>query len=262
MIEFILFFIVMIILLFVIWKVIKSFFIIKWLLRLVSLIMLIFMFVLIILGFAVYRDANDFKQRFTSSDNLFLLMHNNTIVAGTELVNSSKGLKIELLDSSRLEDMQDSYEKYEFNDVKSRYYKIMVFDTKAISSIKEYHIDELGIIINSKDMTSLMESNNVEDDAATIISEEKRIRKQEANEILSGLKDKNIKGYLFSVVIAEYFNPKNINSFLIGVKEKQVSVYAETAMFKALKLIPKFMINNILSNKTAFFTDTGNNTLA
>jgi hypothetical protein len=206
--------------------------------------------VLLFTGYSIIKDAQEFKEKFSTSDNVFLLKDNTTILSGAEMINGSDGTSFRMLSKNELKDMQESYDKFQFNDIKDDYYKVVVFDVNAIDRIKEYNITEQDIVIKSKNMKELLLSDAPKEDIAKIMAEEKDISYKAALAEVDNIKEEELKGYLFSVLISEYFIPKNINEFLLGLKNNDVSVYKETAMFKAVKIIPRFLMKSILSGNS------------
>ena len=176
----------------------------------------------------VLKDANDFKNNFSSSKNLFIL-GNNQFLAGGELLNQS----YKPLSASSLEDLEDSYSKYEFSDIKDEYYKIFVIDPTLLDSLDEINIQELDLSVSGKELREVLESDEPEQQMARLTG------------TTQFQKTDDFKSIMMSYVISELFNPKNIGILIDGIRNGQIKVYEETSMFKVVKIIPKFFIKDI-----------------
>jgi hypothetical protein len=68
---------------------------------------------------------------------------------------------------------------------------------------------------------------------------------------MNGMDNNGLKGYLFSYAMTYFFNPKNLDNFLVELKNGNILVYEETPMFQAIRLVPGFLIKSALINQAS-----------
>lgn len=213
-------------------KILRSIIIFKVLFRLISLFFIVFMIVLVVNAFFIIRDANDFKKNFINSKNLIMLADsNNTILLAAELDNKT------YYNYNDLKGISRSLEKYEFSDINEEYYKIVYIKTESLNNIENIKIKELDINISGEQILDIIKSNTPKKDLDKIIS------KQDGEP--TTMEDSEVKHYLFTYVLTELFNPKNVNVLLKNIKEENILMYENTALFKSVSYIPNMLIKDI-----------------
>ena len=244
---------IMIIAVFIILKILKSLILVKVAFKLISLIFIVGIVILVVLGISILSDANKFRNEFSSQDSLFLLTDNGKIISAVELKTKEDSQSYRSVDDSRLSNLQKSLDKYGFSDINDDYYKIIIIKTDLLPNIKEYDLDQLEIKITS--MVNLLNTSNTERALAELKAKYNKTNYDDALKIVKKINEPNLKSYVFSYVITELFNPKNIQIFMREIKNDNILVYENTAMFRAIKIVPSFMLKDILnkgSNSSIF----------
>ena len=182
------------------------------------------------LGTAYYiiKDAKDFSKNFSVSQNLYVLSANNTVLSAFELSNKTYN------EVDDLTYVSDSFKKYDFTNINDDYYKIVLIKTDTLD------------YINNVDLKKVLESKTPKEELLKI---DDTIDAKDLK-----ISDDEFRNYLFSYVITEVYNPKNINILLSNIKSGNIVMYEDTALFKSIKYVPNLFIKDITKsgNQTIF----------
>lgn len=220
-----------------------------WLIKLIKLVLFLSFVLTVVFGYFLIKDAIDFKNNFGNSTNTFILKDGTTFLSGIKLDPKLFGEdKFLMISPEKLNEMELLYSEKNISGMKKEDYKIIVFDLKTLDTMSETQISAEEMTNITKDEAKkILLSDNVNEDFAQLLSEKQNIPIAQARYSLSRTKSEDIKGYLFSSIIAYYFNPKNSKEFIKEIRNKNIEVYEETFLFKSIKLIPNFMANELLS---------------
>lgn len=212
------------------------------------LLMIVFVAGSVLFGYYVIKDANDFKDKFQTQNNSILLKQVTngevSFIAGTIINIEEK--KFNTLNKEQLDDAKNSYNEDKFSELNKKYYKIFVLELESLDNISINKITDHNIELNKKDIKEIMISSNAKDTLAQIIAKKTSDSK---NNILKDISatDEEIKNYILSYYITEIFNPKDTTEFISQLKNGNIKVYKESALFKAIKLVPKSIINTLIT---------------
>jgi hypothetical protein len=253
MIETVLFFALLLVAWIVLFKFIKSIFILKVLFRIVSILLLALMGISIFAGYLIIKDANEFKDNFSKSTNLFVLHEGDSFLSAIELRNSSTGSiedKFKVLDKAIMEQLEYNYSTGRMDYISKHYYKAFFISIEALESRPEYIMSDNGLNLGKSDVLEILLSDNPKELTADILAGNTGESKED---IMRGLvaTDEDIKGYLFSDSLNYFFSPQNLNRFLSELKRGHISVYEDTVMFKAIRYAPGFMMKDTVKNLTS-----------
>lgn len=201
-----------------------------------------------IFGYMVYNDVNDFKDNFMNTTSVFILKNevNGSVsfVGGMVLNPSTRDVKplnhTELVNAKKLYDLGD------ISDLSKQYYKVFVVDSKSFDQVKLYNISDQNIELTREEIKKIVTSNNSRDELAGIIAAKRGISK---SEVLMQLMPSNeeVNGYILSYYLATVFDVSNMGQFISELKSGNIKVYDETALFKAVKLVPQVLIDKAIS---------------
>lgn len=204
----------------------------------------IFIF-LLITGFFVVKDANEFKDRFPSEENIFLLVQNESLIAGFKVLGANSPY---LMTSEDLSSIASYVENNSFEELDA--YKIFKIEIATFDdSLKEgVNYEGLGI-----DKSLAIEVFN-SDDPLTVLAK----AKDENNwlSIRSALEDdltspSEAKAALFAVLMVEKF-ASGPSFIFYGLKDGLISVYPETPLFIAIKIIPESVFDKIAGEEEVY----------
>jgi hypothetical protein len=243
MVELILTFIVMAIAFIILFWLKKTLFIFGFFFKLFTLAMIIFIAGSVLFGYLIIKDANDFRNNFLNNTNMFVVKNSvgatESFLAGATLSPKAEGFGS--MDSEKLSTVEKLYNEGNLEILNSEYYKIFVIDIKSFDEVELYDISDQNVELTREEIKSVMLSDDAREELADIIAEK---RGETADEVMEDLASTNeeIKSYLLSYYLTTVFNPENIVEFLEQLKNENIQVYKETALFKAVKLVPSSLI--------------------
>ncbi|MGV8086844.1 MAG: hypothetical protein ACP5N1_04395 [Candidatus Woesearchaeota archaeon] len=212
------------------------------------LLLIVFVVGSVIFGYYVIKDANDFKDNFQTSNNSILLKQVTngevSFIAGT-IINIEKQ-QFDTLNKEQLTAAENSYSEDEFSELNKKYYKIFVLELESLDTITIDKITDQNIELDKTEIKEIMISDSARDTLAQIIAKKTENSKNAVLKEMSAT-DEDIKNYILSYYIAEIFNPKDTTQFISQLKNGNIKVYKESALFKAIKLIPKSIINTLIT---------------
>lgn len=231
-------------------RLLKSIIIFKVLFKVISLGFAILFVILVISSYYIIKDANDFRKNFVNEKNLFVLS-SDEVISAFELNNKTYS------EVEDLEYVSESLDKYEFSNIDDDYYKIFLIKTDTLDYINTVELKEMDTELTGQELKKILESPEPKTEMKNIVDDD-RI----ANGIDNmGISDAELKNYLFSYVITELFNPKNINIFLSNIKADNIVVYEDTAFFKSIQFVPNVLIKDLSKTGNAtIFTEKENST--
>ncbi|MEM4711124.1 MAG: hypothetical protein QXL18_04195 [Candidatus Woesearchaeota archaeon] len=214
-------------------KVLKGIIIFKLFFKILSLGVIIILILLGSLAYLTIKDASDFKKKFSTEKNLLILI---------DKINESENIisvfKMENKTYSEFNDVnfiKESYKKYEFANINEEYYKIFLINTDVLDFINEIELKEFNIKLTGREIKNILISDNSAQALKKILESKKLNYNKDIN-------DEEVKNYLFSYIITEIFNPKNINILLYQIKIDNIVVYENTMLFKSIDLLPKLLL--------------------
>lgn len=222
---------IVVIILFIIFKtVLKAFF------KLFFYTFLILFLASGVLGYLIYKDAMDFKDNFTISDNLLLLEDNGKILTGFVL---HPGGEPSILTSQQLNDFTNYYNSKQYGNMIGSNYKMFIIKMSAFKP--EGTVDYDGQQLDRKRLIDSLRSDNP------------------ANTYLQGVSgaaqnniadDATLKASFFVILYTDDLGTDPLN-IIFKYKEGNIVIYPETIMFKIIKYMPLDIISSagLLSDK-------------
>jgi len=160
----------------------------------------------------IYQDFQDLRENFGISEKKVILVDGNEVLTGLLM-----GEEVDLLPNSQLRDYSSSLKNNDYEKILGDSYKLMVFDIAIIENLDK------DINLGIKTVTS-------GEAVATLKSD---ISQEE-------------KAALFSIILAdEILTSRNPLFFFSELKDGNIIIYPETALFKTIKLIPVSLIEDI-----------------
>jgi hypothetical protein len=218
-------------------KLLKSIIIFKVLFKVISLAFIVLIIIMAGSAYYMIKDANDFRKNFMNENNLFVLSDsdNGTILSAFELKNKTYS------EVNDLTYVSDSFKKYEFTNINDDYYKIVLIKTDTLDYFNDIEFTEMNIKLTGQELKKVLESGTPKEELTAITGTNTNIENLK-------ISDAQLKDYLFSYVITELFNPKNINTLLSNIKADNIVISEDTAFFKAIKFVPSIFIKDITKN--------------
>ena len=201
----------------------------------------------IVFSYYIIKDANNFKNNFTNSSNLFLMKQKvngtDSLLAGVTINPNNKAFQS--LNKESIDNLQKMYTEGKLQLMEKDYYKIFVIDIKSLDNISLYNITDRNVQLTKEETKRVLSSSNAREEFSSIVAAKQGTDKNSVLKTLSA-SNEELKGYLFSYYLSTVFNPKNMGEFLLQLKNDNIKVYDETALFTAIKLVPKSLIDKLI----------------
>ncbi len=194
------------------------------------------------LAFLVVRDASNFKQRFSSEKNLFLLEDNGSIIAGFVYAGSSRPSFIDENSLNKINGLSEITLSDAESALSTSLYKVFIVSSREFNSsdfsieLLAGHPTPLPVIMGS------LRSHPVE--AFLNYYSSQGLDKSAVNLSLThfmqeyGLNSEaQVKGMLFSALIAKDFNDNGALFLVRGIKERTIRVVPMSPLFVVLKYV-------------------------
>jgi len=227
----------------------KVLFIFGFFFKILVILMLVCIVGSIIAGYFIIKDANDFKDNFQNSTNMILLKQVNTndnsisFIAGSTLNSEKKEFKS--MTKEELQSAEESYKNDTFSTLNKKYYKIFVIELNSFDNITLDKITDKNVELSKEEIKTIILSSNAREDLAKIVSKKTGESKELVLKSITATNEE-IKNYLLSYYISTVFNPKDTTKFISQIKNNNIKVYQETALFKLIKLIPTGIIDKLI----------------
>ncbi len=196
--------------------------------------------VLFILGVSVYTDAADFRKNIQEKPITFMLVQNKEVIAGMKMLGGQNNVL--LFNDQSIEEFRDAYSQKDFDKIKDDSYKVLFFNFSVLENMNNsFELDDFNL--SNDDALMILKSENAIEEAAGILAEERGLTSPAMKDALQqGLEeqfhsDQGLKDSVFSLFVGELF-PSQALYVIKGIKNKEIVIYPETPMFKALNYIP------------------------
>lgn len=208
-----------------------------------------FILILTLVGvFFAAMDAVDFKRNFDSQEKLFLMERNGEIATGAYLIELESD-KINALSDEEIEKINNYYKNEEYGKIIGSYYKILIFKEEAFDSVEIVEAEDINLskefifeILDSDNAMDVFLDEIVEskmDEFKTPLTESQKTElKKNIKEDMELKTDQEIKSMMFLMLFTAAQNKEGPLFLIKQFKQKNVTIYKETALFKALKIIP------------------------
>lgn len=209
--------------------------------------------ILAILGVIVFLDINNFKENFSTTPSLYLLQKDGKIVSGFGGVFAEEKSP-SLLNKSALDPINSDFQTNNMDAVKNGYYKLFIINFDAFASLNTIKMDN-NTELTLQQISDLLSSDTPADDYIKAyvkgnLSQTQRelIRKQMLED--SNLEDDaQFKGILFGMLFKSAVEEKGPLFIFDQYKQNKLVIYPETALFKAIKLVPSSLLGKIIQTK-------------
>jgi len=196
------------------------------------------------------KDANDFKNHFGNSTSMVIVEQaandtNNTETFLAGVMFNPERKTFNSMSKENLTDAEALYRAGKISMLGADYYKVFIIELKSFDEVKLYNISDQNVELSKEEIKTIMLSDNARETLAEIIAKKNG---RDKNDVLKELSATNegVKSYLLSYYLSTVFNPSNIAEFISQLKNNNIQVYNNTALFKAIKLVPQSLINIIV----------------
>jgi hypothetical protein len=249
MIEIISIFVLMVVVFLILFWLKKTLFLFGFFFKLFLLLMLVCVIGSIVFGYMVVKDANDFKNNFGNSTSIVILKQTNndtenvTFLAGVAFNPEKK--QFDSMSKKDLTNAETLYKENKLSALGADYYKVFVIELKSFDEISLYNISDKNVELSKEEIKAVMVSDNAREALASIIAKKNG---EDQSVVLQSLAATNegVKSYLLSYYLSTVFNPNNTIEFLSQLKNNNIQVYNNTALFRAIKLVPQALINTMI----------------
>jgi len=219
---------------------------VKGALKTAFIVMLVFSLLMSVATYYVYQDVANFQEGFTTGSKLFLLQDEDYIVTGfstkfVEDTESGASGVIPISDDS-LKEYRGLYSQGEYETILGDNYKVFFFDMDSFQDVNDINLGTLSLDVDQ--VGELLRSSTPMKDFVELSTGQKIDM-----EFPQSKKDE-IRSLLFGALFAAAVSKHGALFIVEQVREKNMIVYPETAMFKVLKYIPigvmKWMFNSAI----------------
>ncbi len=242
-------------------------------------ILLIFITVSVIIGSVAFNDAIDFQKEFKTSQNLFLLTSENSVLAGvnlkvlqkttggvdafrqtiedqagtdltdyldkvgSDIVSEEAGISMSFLNKDAVSKIQNLYEQEDYELMLENRFKLLLTNIDVIDNVEVSYFNFGNYTISKELMKDLLLSNDTISLLLEELSEGDLTLKSEIETaFLSEFSsDEKLRSYLFALVLEKFFtgSVNDVPVLMSWFKSEVIEVYPETIMFKMLDVLPE-----------------------
>lgn len=223
-------------------------------------------------GFFLYQDINDLRTNFASSENMFLLASNDTLVSGVTAsfddIGNGINESITYLSDDDLSTYQDYYVDDEYDKILTEdLYKLIIFDTDYFNrTIKERVALTSEIELSKKQVMKLL----LEDDSFSTFIDityesiyegseqfeavarpivEDTLREQFKDKFNIRAED-DFQSFIFLTVVGKTMTDKKAGSIITltqQFKKGNLAIYPKTFFFRIVSWIPLDIVDSLLA---------------
>lgn len=240
-----------------------SFVLIKSIFKAIMFSILIITLLLGVAAFFIVNDALDIKENIMLKDKLVVLKEGNNVITAFTFQNMSNtdSAVLKNLNSNDYAMIKNAIKNKDYSIFNDKYYKTIIFEytsfNKSTYNGLSYDFGDKKISLTQDELRSLFESDNTVELFFNKIGGVNNVditklpndKKEEAiNDFMKQMKissQAEFKNYLFGFMVANMVKTDGPIGVLSKVKSGEIYVYPNTAIFKAIKLIPDFLIKKI-----------------
>lgn len=233
-----------------------TFFLIKGVLKAIILAASIIFVVFGILTFFAVMDALDLKDNIISEEKLMVLKEGDTVLAAFSFKNlSDEGPgAINAFNSEELKAISDSVASRDYSSFKKKYYKVFVFEyssfSQSLSNGLGYSMGKEESSLSNADADEIIRSDKPIEIAlkkmdASLTDAEKDEALKNYMSQLGISSQEEFKSFIFALVLADFVKDRGPPELISKIKSKELLVYPNTALFRAIKLMPSFLIDKV-----------------
>lgn len=187
----------------------------------------------VILFAIVFMDVVDLQKHFQNSTKIVFLEQDGRLLAGIEMSEDPVAIS-----NSSLKIYNDLYQQKSYEAMLGKNYKLMIFSIKAIEDLQQTTFYVQDIEVSKENILKAVQS----DDPVQYIS----------NGITISEDSQYIKSLLLGVVLSNgVLDQNNPLYFFEQYKQGNIFIYPETAVFKAMKIIPLSSIRTVVEKASA-----------
>ena len=205
---------------------------IKGIMKIIMLISAVLSIVLVIGGLFVVADFKEFKEKFPTEEKTIILEENGNILTG--FIMASENEKPVFLTQEKVIKFSNYLKENNLEAIKGNNYKVMIISLDIFDELSTDTL-EMGSEEFEKDFViSVLKSDN-----SLGLMEDKGMGMFFADDI-------TVKAAMFTTVFNEI--TENPLFFFSQYKEGNIIVYPETAIFKAINVLPIGLVENAMES--------------
>lgn len=231
-------------LVFIIYKVLKSF------AKAFLIVNAIFMIIFLVFAFLVYSDIKNLSDNFPRAKKLFLLHDNGAVLTGFSATSFDEA-GITVLSGEEISALNSRLKSNGYGAVLGNNYKLILFDIKSFEG--EGTIEFQGMQIPKRVYITALKADNPIDvfadyyvESSALEPNQRDVAKQQAEAQL-GTDTARIKTAMFTMLFTNAVEKQGAD-FFANLKNGNIVVYPETMFFSILKIVPTSLFENIGKN--------------
>ncbi|OIO63674.1 hypothetical protein COT48_01385 [Candidatus Woesearchaeota archaeon CG08_land_8_20_14_0_20_47_9] len=208
-----------------------GFLILKTIVRAIFLALTILMIVLVVASVFVILDAAELKKMLPTAKKTVLLDDEGRIVAGFHVTSEPQ-----LIGKEALDDLSRAFSEKRYDDMLGESYKLIVINSEVISELKE---KEIALYDDESFSTAFLRRLINADKPIELLAQETGQSPEQLYVVLGD--DTNLKNMVFARLFVEHIMP-DAPFFLSQLRKGGISIYPETPIFKAIRVVPLQLI--------------------
>jgi len=202
---------------------------------------------LILFGIVILVDINDFRNNFLTSDKLFLLDGEEGFVSGFVMGAMNDINEIKSITKNELEFFTSQYNEGSIKEFASGYYKIFILNKQLFDGIDD------NIQLNEQNFSKdfILEAIEAEDSVEFLVQSQLPEEAPDTikNDYRNTLGDPDVlKAKLFAVMFMTAVRQEPAKFLLQHIKDEKIIIYPESSMFKAVKIVPKVVVDKLTAS--------------
>jgi hypothetical protein len=242
---------------------IVTFILIKGILKAIMISIFIILLLTAAFTFFVVKDALDLKENFMGKEKLMVLKENETVLAAFSFksISEKDNLSINALKNEKFKVIERAIKSDNFSGLNENYYKVFVFDYSAFNNSLangiSFPIEKKELSLDRDEIKSILDSNEPLSRIFPKLADANNINLQmlsdlqRADAINTLMKkigissEEQFKSSVFALMIADLVKERGTPEIISKLKNKEIFVYPNTIIFKALRLIPQSLLTKM-----------------
>ncbi len=227
-------------LIFLIFKIVKVF------IRALFLLVVLFIAVSLVYGLLVYNDALKIRD-LSSKQVTFIARFNNGVITGFTTIMKNESFKA--LRSEELQRIKGYLKNEDYGKVLGNTSRVFLFNEESLKDAPETY-DFNDVKISKDEIITIIKSGDVVESVANIVASKKNLNNEEKEffkkKLLENSSSDELRARLFALVISTAMEENKL--FLIEeFRKKNLIVYPKTPVFTVLSIIPENKISKLFN---------------
>ncbi|MBU0536794.1 MAG: hypothetical protein KKE20_07535 [Nanoarchaeota archaeon] len=219
---------------------------VRQILKIISLTGLILAVIISIFGFIALKDASEFKEKFPTEPNLFLLVEDGDILAGANnLMHENKPTPITSEEKAVFQQIIDDKD---FKDLIGKNYKVFIVGMDAFKTLPEGEIADSGF--TKSEAEEALRQDDIKEWYIDWVLEKADVPEEMIDDARDQLRmemppEEEIRATMFFLLLAGMSEKQGATFIIREYQTENIDVYPETILFRFVKIVPESFLDRI-----------------